>query len=57
MKFAILLRAVGQRVNNIHEALVCFAEGEDKQDFNTVLKKLDATCARRTSKPVICFFR
>ena len=49
MKLAILL---GQRVNDIHEALV-FAEGENKDDFDTVVKKLDSVCARRTSKHVI----
>ena len=52
MKLAILLRAVGQRVNDIHEALV-FADGEDKNDFDTIVKKLDSVCARRTSKHVI----
>ena len=52
MKLAILLRAVGQRVNDIHEALV-FAEGENKDDFDTVVQKLDSVCARRTSKHVI----
>ena len=52
MKLAILLRAVGQRVNDMHEALV-FADGEDKDDFDTVVKKLDSVCARRTSKHVI----
>eukprot|EP00731_Ephydatia_muelleri_P000916 Em0001g916a len=52
IKLAILLRAVGQRVNDIHEALV-FAEGENKDDFDTVVQKLDSVCARRTSKHVI----
>ena len=58
MKLAILLRAVGQRVNDMHGALV-FANGEDKDDFDTVVKKLDSVCARRTSKHVIrdCFFQ
>ena len=52
MQLAILLRAVGQWVNDTHEALV-FTDGEDKDDFDTVVKKLDSVCARRTSKHVI----
>ena len=42
----------------MHEALV-FAEGENNYDFDTVVKKLDSVCARRTSKHVIRdqFFR
>lgn len=36
-----------------------FVEGEDKDDFDTVIRKLDSQCARRTSKHVIqdCFFQ
>lgn len=30
-----------------------FGEGEDKEDYNTVIKKLDAQCVRRTSRHVI----
>ena len=41
MKLAIPLRMVGQQVNDIHEALV-FAEGENKDYFDTVVKKLDS---------------
>ena len=52
VKLAIFLRVAGQRINDMHEALV-FGEGEDKEDYATVIKKLDAQCVRRTSRHVI----
>lgn len=42
VKLAIFLRIAGQRINNMHEALV-FGEGEDKEDYATVIKKLESS--------------
>ena len=52
VKMAIFLRVVGPRVNDMYETMT-FTETEDKNDFGTVVAKLDELCARRTSKHVI----
>ena len=51
-KLAMLLRVVGQRVNDMYEGMI-FGEGEDKKDFEMVVAKLDSLCVRRTSKHVL----
>ena len=52
VKTAIFLRVVGPRVNDMYETMT-FTEAEDKNDFGTIVAKLDKLCARRTSKHVI----
>ena len=52
VKTAIFLRVVGPRVNDTYETM-SFTATEDKNDFDTVIKKLDELCARRASKHVI----
>ena len=52
VKLAMLLRVLGQHVNDVYEGMV-FSEGEDKEDFETIVVKLDSLCIRRTSKHVL----
>ena len=52
VKLAMLLRVLGQHVNDMYEGMV-FGEGEDKEDFETIVVKLDSLCIRRTSKHVL----
>ena len=51
VKTAIFLRVVGKRVNDMYETMT-FADGEDSNNYETVIKKLDELCSRRTSKHV-----
>jgi len=52
VKTVIFLRAAGPRVNDMYETMT-FTETEDKNDFRTVVAKLDELCTKRTSKHVI----
>ena len=52
VRSAIFLRIVGQRINDLVDAIQ-FGDGEDKTDFDVISKKLDVLCAPCSSKHVI----